>query len=147
MGEPHPENFTQVARFTLNMTNWTYKGRTDLVDQNPDNDGLWRSFEFSNINPSYQGKRYKYAYMTQNLFKTDGAVIKLNVDDGTIIRRGMPDGCFPTEPIFVARPGATAEDDGVVMFSGIDGGKDRGFIMVYNAATMELLYHATAPRK
>ena len=45
------------------------------------------------------------------------------------------------------RPGATAEDDGVVMFSGIDGGRERGFLMIYDAATMELLYHATAPKK
>ena len=45
------------------------------------------------------------------------------------------------------RPGATEEDDGVVMFSGIDGGRERGFLMIYDAATMELLFHATAPRK
>ena len=33
------------------------------------------------------------------------------------------------------------------MFSGIDGGRERGFLMIYDAATMELLFHATAPRK
>ena len=101
-GEPHP-NFTQVTRFTLDMSDWSYQGRRDLVDQNPDNEGLRRSFEFSNINPSYQGFRYRYAYMIQNMFKTEGALIKLDVDDGTVVRREMPDGCFPTEPIFVAR--------------------------------------------
>ena len=146
-GQPHPD-FTSVSRFTLDMSDWTYRERKDLIDQNPDNDGLSpRSFEFSNINPSYQGFRYKYAYMIQNMFKTEGALIKLNVDDGTVVKREMPNGCFPTEPIFVARPDAAGEDDGVVMFSGIDGGRERGFIMIYDAATMELLFHGTAPKK
>ena len=35
----------------------------------------------------------------------------------------------------------------MVVFSGIDGGRERGFVMMYDAATMELLFHATAPKK
>ena len=146
-GEPHPENYTHVTRFTFNMSDWTYEGRKDLVSQNPENNGLRKSFEFSTINPDYQGKPYKYAYMIQNMFNLEGSVIKLNVDDGSVILREMPDGCFPTEPIFVARPNATAEDDGVVLLSGIDGGRERGFLMVFDGMTMDLLFHATAPKK
>ena len=37
-------------------------------------------------------------------------------------RRELPDGLFPTEPLFLAAPGATAEDDGLVLMSGPDGG-------------------------
>ena len=45
-------------RYTLNMEDWTLKDGTpkDLI---PDTD-LRHSFEFSNINPSYLGKKYKY---------------------------------------------------------------------------------------
>ena len=48
----------QIMRYTLNMGDWTLKDGTpkDLI---PDTD-LRHSFEFSNINPSYLGKKYKY---------------------------------------------------------------------------------------
>ena len=58
----------------------------------------------------------------------------------------MPDGLFPTEPIFVGAPDATAEDDGIILMSGVDGGNKKGFIMIYNATTMDLMYHGIAPR-
>jgi len=75
-----------------------------------------------------------------------GAVLKLNVDDGTIIEKELPDGLFPSEPIFVPHPNAVHEDDGVVLMSGIDGGREKGFLMVYNATTMDVVLHATAPK-
>ena len=73
--------------------------------------------------------------------------MQVNVDTGETIQRKLPNGLFPTEPIFVARPDAVDEDDGVVVMSGIDGGKEKGYVIVYNAKTMEVLFHATAPRK
>merc|ERR1712004_352822 len=73
--------------------------------------------------------------------------VKVNVDTGDTIQRKLPNGLFPTEPIFVARPGAVDEDDGVVVMSGIDGGKEKGYVIIYNAKNMDVLFHATAPRK
>ena len=58
----------------------------------------------------------------------------------------MPDGLFPTEPIFVSAPDATEEDDGIILMSGVDGGNEKGFIMIYNATTMDMIYHGRAPR-
>ena len=81
------------------------------------------------------------------MFKLDGAIVKINVDTGDLIRKPLPDGLFPTEPIFVQRPGSSGEDDGVVIVSGIDGGRQKGFVVVYNATDMEVLLHATAPKK
>ena len=81
------------------------------------------------------------------MFKLDGAIVKINVDTGSIIRQALPDGLFPTEPIFVQRPGSEEEDDGVVIISGIDGGRQKGFVMIYNATNMEVLFHDTAPKK
>merc|ERR1711953_1386228 len=143
-GTPHPNNMTKIMRYTLNMADWTLKeGPKDLI---PDTE-LNHSFEFSNINPSYLGKKYKFGYFSHNVFKLDGAVVKVNIDTGETIQKKLPNGLFPTEPLFVARPGAEAEDDGVVVMSGIDGGKEKGYVIVYDATNMEVLYHATSPRK
>merc|ERR1712055_984471 len=144
-GKPHPNNMTKVMRYTLNMGDWTLKDGSpkDLI---PDTE-LNHSFEFSNINPSYLGKKYKFGYFSHNVFKTDGAVVKVNVDTGETIQKKLPNGLFPTEPIFVARPGAVDEDDGVVVMSGIDGGKEKGYVIIYDAKTMDVLFRATATRK
>ena len=60
--------------------------------------------------------------------------------------KDMPDGLFPTEPIFVGVPDANEEDDGIILMSGVDGDNKKGFIMIYNATTMDLMYHELAPR-
>ena len=72
---------------------------------------------------------------------------QVNIDTGETIQKKLPNGLFPTEPLFVTRPGAVDEDDGVVVMSGIDGGKEKGYVIVYDATNMEVLYHATSPRK
>merc|ERR1712223_530320 len=36
---------------------------------------------------------------------------------------------------------------GVVVMSGIDGGKEKGYVIIYNAKNMDVLFRATAPRK
>ena len=58
----------------------------------------------------------------------------------------MPTGNFPTEPYFIPSPNSTNEDDGVVLVSGIDGERKRGFVRVYNATTMKVIAHGIAPK-
>ena len=49
----------QVWRFTLDTTgNWSLKADRDLM---PDTELRPRSFEFSNINPNFLGKKYRCA--------------------------------------------------------------------------------------
>jgi len=140
-GEMHTRNFTQVVRYSVNMESWTLIEMKNLAKNAPNSD-----FEFSNINPLYYNKPYKYAYMSRNVFTLNGAVVKLNVDDGSMITKELPDGLFPTEPIFVSHPNPVSEDDGVILMSGVDGGKEKGFLMIYNATNMDIIYHGTAPK-
>ncbi|MFF3653259.1 carotenoid oxygenase family protein [Streptomyces sp. NPDC002181] len=43
------------------------------------------------------------------------------------------DGCFPGEPVFVPRPGATAEDDGVLLSLVLDSRSRTSFLLVLDA--------------
>ena len=133
--------WTSVMRYTINTADWSLVARKDLITSN-----INRAFEFSTINTAYQGKFYKFAYMTKNPFKRHGSVVKLNVETGETIEAELPNGLFPTEPIFLAAPGSSSEDDGVVLMSGVDGKLAKGFLMIYNATTMEVILHATAPK-
>ena len=54
-------------------------------------------------------------------------------------------GCFPSEPVFIERPGAKDEDDGVIV-SGVVGTGDRqSFLLVLDAASFTELARATIP--
>jgi beta,beta-carotene 9',10'-dioxygenase len=55
------------------------------------------------------------------------------------------DGCFPGEPVFVAAPGAEAEDDGVLLSVVLDGERGASFLLVLEAASLEELARAEAP--
>lgn len=55
------------------------------------------------------------------------------------------DGCFAGEPVFVAEPGADAEDDGVLLSIVLDGERGTSFLLVLDAGTLEELARAEAP--
>jgi carotenoid cleavage dioxygenase-like enzyme len=55
------------------------------------------------------------------------------------------DGCFPGEPVFVARPGAEDEDDGVLLSVVLDSRSERSFLLVLDARSLEELARAEVP--
>ncbi|MFL5843616.1 MAG: carotenoid oxygenase family protein [Solirubrobacteraceae bacterium] len=54
-------------------------------------------------------------------------------------------GCFPGEPIFVARPGARGEDHGVLLSVVLDAEHRRSFLLVLDARTMTERARASVP--
>lgn len=54
-------------------------------------------------------------------------------------------GCFPGEPVFVAAPGATAEDDGVLLSIVFDSRSGRSYLLVLDAHDLNELARAQAP--
>lgn len=53
--------------------------------------------------------------------------------------------CFPGEPVFVAAPGATAEDEGVLLSVVFDARKGASYLLVLDAIGLEELARAEAP--
>ena len=52
---------------------------------------------------------------------------------------------YPSEGIFVQRPGATKEDDGVLMAPVLDGTKNQSYLLILDAASMQELARAYVP--
>uniref|UniRef100_A0A131Y215 Putative beta beta-carotene n=1 Tax=Ixodes ricinus TaxID=34613 RepID=A0A131Y215_IXORI len=84
-------------------------------------DGLALRAELPRINDRFNGKPYRFAYLVghSNGPAEEWFVSKLNVESGRWVRWKRP-GWVPSEPVFIPRPGATDEDDGVVVFSLLD---------------------------
>mmetsp|Transcript_38344 Transcript_38344/g.100557 ORF Transcript_38344/g.100557 Transcript_38344/m.100557 type:complete len:101 (+) Transcript_38344:732-1034(+) len=81
-----------------------------------------------------------------NGFGPGGAVVKVDTDSA---ERSAPcvtvwssATAFPSEPVFVARPGGTAEDDGVLLFLGYDLARRESFLGVLAASDMTELARA-----
>jgi beta,beta-carotene 9',10'-dioxygenase len=71
-------------------------------------------------------------------------IVKIDVDDGSSITYGQP-GCYPGEPVFVPRPGAQHEDDGVLLSVVLDAAASGSFLLVLDAADLSELARAQAP--
>jgi carotenoid cleavage dioxygenase-like enzyme len=71
-------------------------------------------------------------------------IVKIDTDDGRALTWARP-GCSPGEPVFVARPGAEAEDDGVLLSVVLDTERETSFLLVLDAASLEEIASAEAP--
>lgn len=71
-------------------------------------------------------------------------IVKADLDDGGAVSWSRP-GCFPSEPVFVARPGAGAEDDGLLLSIVLDAERERSSLLVLDAADLEEVARAEAP--
>ncbi|XP_047468958.1 carotenoid-cleaving dioxygenase, mitochondrial-like [Penaeus chinensis] len=73
--------------------------------------------EMPRINYKFNGKKYRYSYgfiPTKGL--NCGTLCKVDAETGKTLRWELP-GFQVSEPVFVERPGASEEDDGVVLAS------------------------------
>ncbi|KVH90335.1 Carotenoid oxygenase [Cynara cardunculus var. scolymus] len=100
---------------------------------NPEEHG--RGMDMCSINPSFLGKPYRYAYAcgAQRPYLIDGKA-----------KNWYDEGAVPSEPFFVARPGATEEDDGVVI-SMISDKNGEGYALILDGSTFEEIARAKFP--
>lgn len=71
-------------------------------------------------------------------------IVRGDLESGTTSRWSEP-GCYPGEPVFVPRPGAEEEDDGVLLSVILDGATDGSFLLVLDARDLTELARAEAP--
>jgi carotenoid cleavage dioxygenase-like enzyme len=71
-------------------------------------------------------------------------IVKLDLTDELARAWSEPD-CYPGEPVFVARPEAEREDDGVVLSVVLDAAAGSSFLLVLDAADLSELARAQVP--
>ena len=113
-----------------------------------------RSLEMPRINPSYQMRKYRYVY-GWNYFGEFGSgaqpmaeqLIKIDMETGHSLIWKDKRNMFPSEPIFIARPDAIEEDDGVVLSIVLDttGQTPVSFMLILNAADFHEIARANLP--
>lgn len=104
-------------------------------------------FEFPRIYYSAcNTKAYRYVYGAGNSepgnFLDD--ITKIDVQTGTH-RVWYQEHCYPGEPVFVPRPGAKEEDDGILLSVVLDTDAKNTFLLALNTQSMEEVARATMP--
>jgi all-trans-8'-apo-beta-carotenal 15,15'-oxygenase len=98
---------------------------------------LWdNSSEFPQVSPRVLGTASRYTYLTAHedqAFGLQDVVAKVDSHTGKVQTLGFGDLQYPSEPMFVPRADARAEDDGYLVCYGYDVGVHRSFAAVLDA--------------
>jgi carotenoid cleavage dioxygenase-like enzyme len=90
----------------------------------------------------HNGKAYQYTYgVGMDDAQAFDKLVKIDVNSGAAIS-WTESNCAVGEPVFVAAPGAIAEDEGVLLSVVLDGDAGRSFLLVLDASDMTELARA-----
>ncbi|XP_062869191.1 beta,beta-carotene 15,15'-dioxygenase [Trichomycterus rosablanca] len=105
---------------------------------------LFQGLELPEINYKYNGKKYRYFYGSRvEWLPQSNKIAKVDTATKTHIEWTEED-CFPSEPKFVASPGAVDEDDGVVLSSVVSVNPQKPpFMLVLDAKDFTEIARAT----
>jgi beta,beta-carotene 9',10'-dioxygenase len=103
-------------------------------------------FELPRINyERCNGRAYRYTWGTDvGPSGVYDQIVKIDTSDGSRLAWAEP-GCYPSEPVFVASPGAEGEDDGILLSVVLDANVGQSFLLALDAATLTELARARAP--
>ena len=106
------------------------------------------SFDLPKINDAYHGSKNRWVFATGDNQAGDwwNTLVKLDARDGSVAEEWKKPHHWPTEPVFVPRPGSDAEDDGVLLSivlrdsgAGVPGAS---YLLILNATTFETVAEA-----
>jgi carotenoid cleavage dioxygenase-like enzyme len=107
------------------------------------------TIELPRIDYRRNGRRYRYAYgissSGERMRNLSDQLVKVDGDDGTTAI-WREEGCHPGEPVFVAAPGGSDEDEGVALSVVLDARAGRSFLLVLDAGSFEELARAEVPQ-
>jgi len=113
-----------LVRWTLNRATGTLS-ETVLDESGTD---------FPRINEAFAGKDYRYVYTAHWGNHVEfGPAMKYDLKRGTAEVHDYGKGLMTSEPVFVRKPGATAEDDGWILSSVYDPARHRSDIVILDA--------------
>lgn len=115
--------------FTSNTSNSMERGAS--IEWNTVNSF---SGELPTINPLYRFKRHRYTYSVMQVNGLINSCVRKT--DAESRNKGMSfamSGCVFDEPLFVADPNGSEEDDGVLLLVGLDTIRKRSFVCVVDA--------------
>lgn len=128
----------RLERFTLSL-------QTGLLSSNV---LLEAPIEFPRINSFFDGKPYRYLYLTDTRDRVSTTdlrpLYKFDIETQKV-RTWSQKSCYPGEPVFVATPSATQEDEGVILSLILEPDRNSSFLLILDAQTLQEIGRAVIP--
>ena len=137
----------QVVQVTINLDSNT--AESEFVSVESSMKDIMTQIDFPVINENYRYKQYCNFWGVS--YKTDGthfgrwALGKKDLCDPKMDKFWRKPNHYPMEPWFAPKPGATSEDDGVVITTILDGEKGLTYLAILNGTTLEMMNYAYMP--
>jgi beta,beta-carotene 9',10'-dioxygenase len=94
----------------------------------------------------FNGKEYRYAYATGSSGPRAFADKLLKIDVQNVSTKEWSEaGCYPGEAVFISKPNATAEDDGLILSVILDSGAGNSFLLILDAGSFTEVARAGVP--
>ena len=121
-----------VKRVRLNRTD-----RSVGVEDWPNALGvaMLNTLEFPTINMAYSGRRNRYVYGWVSIDYWRQTLVKKDLEDSRLDKTWSVASHYPGELFFVGRPGAEAEDDGILLTVVFDGERGVSYLLLLDAET------------
>ncbi|OXM84323.1 carotenoid oxygenase family protein [Paenibacillus rigui] len=137
------DNFTELRRYRLPLHQSSHSSfiSGEVLSS--------ETMDLPTVNDARCGSRsYRYAYgISTNQAQVESfsnQLVKADVHSGAS-KVWYEAGCYPGEPIFVERPHAKSEDDGVILSVVLDGKQGHSFLLILDAVTFQELGKVHVP--
>jgi beta,beta-carotene 9',10'-dioxygenase len=131
---------SELRRFTINAATGTAASRKIF-----DHAGDLPRINYSQFNT----KPYRYVYANGIAKQGESVfldtIIKADVTSGDV-KQWRYDNHFPGEPVFVPRPAANAEDDGVLLNVVLDASQNTSYLLLLDARDLSEIARAQVPQ-
>jgi carotenoid cleavage dioxygenase-like enzyme len=141
LNKPYPEVYpkNELRRFTIDVATGTVSSRR-LVDH---------SAELPRINyEQCNSKTCRYVYANGIARQGESAfldtIVKFDLTGD--VKEWRQDGQYPGEPIFVARPDARSEDDGILLTVVLDATVNNSYLLLLDARDLSEIARASVPQ-
>lgn len=137
-GDPEQNRMGRFIRYTVNL-----ESKKVVKEQ------VGPAIEMPRIHyDAYNGKPYNFVYGYDDTHDLKDlkrrALVKVDTKTKHSILWSV-DGCIADEPVFVARPGATIEDDGVVLACVLDTNARKSFLLILDAKHFKEIARVEVP--
>ena len=135
----------RIRRYTFNRKQNTVQVKAF----NSEGHDFINRMDLPTINEKHRQKHYCYTY---------GIVLKgddHDIADDRLVKKDVCGGGgdlywnrvnhFPMEPTFIPRPGATDEDDGILLSTVLNGDNEHSYLGMWDARTMEMINYGEIP--
>jgi len=135
-------NAFELSRYTID------------IEQNEVEESSWSNhlgipyinqFDFPLINPEYEGKPYCYAYGQSIVENFRQYLVKKNICDSSQDKVWFLENHYTGEPFFIPRPGASLEDDGVLLVTVLNGYTEESYLLLLDGLSFETIATAHLP--